>query len=161
MYHWIQLTAEESKEMEIKGLVTPNSGYKYNNKEGEDMVEYHVDSAKTWDEKLTKETRFGGYLSVRRVEQINDLPLVIFGHDECIFKQYHMTNKSWAAPDGERVLVPKDDGQGLMIYAFQSREFGFGLEICDEDLKKLNEWKRGQHYLDESAAKAKQGTSEK
>ncbi len=29
------------------------------------MVEYHVDSAKTWDEKLTKETRFGGYLSVR------------------------------------------------------------------------------------------------
>ena len=65
MYRWIQLTAEESKEMEIKGLVTPNSGYKYKNKEGDNMVEYHVDSAKTWDEKLTKETRFGGYLSVR------------------------------------------------------------------------------------------------
>jgi hypothetical protein len=46
MYCWIQLTAEESKKMEIKGLVTPNSGYKYENKEGEDMVEYHVDSVK-------------------------------------------------------------------------------------------------------------------
>ncbi len=64
MYHWIQLTAEESKEMEAKGLVTQNSGYKYTNKEGEDMVEYHVDSANTWDEKLTKEKRFGGCLSV-------------------------------------------------------------------------------------------------
>jgi hypothetical protein len=81
------------------------------------------------------------------VAQINDLPLVIFGHDEHIFKQYHMTNKSWVAPNGERVLVPKDDGQGLMISTFQSREFGFGLEISDEDLKKVNGWRRGQHYL--------------
>jgi hypothetical protein len=52
------------------------------------------------------------------VAQINDLPLVIFGHDECIFKQYHMTKKSWVAPNGEKVLVPKDDGQGLIISAF-------------------------------------------
>ncbi len=88
MHHWIQLTAKESKEMETKGLVTPNSGCKYKNKEGEDMVEQHVDSAKTWDEKLTKETRFGGYLSVQRVAQINDLPLVIFGHDTCIFMMH-------------------------------------------------------------------------
>ena len=72
-----------------------------------------------------------------------------------------MTNKSWVAPDGEIVLVPKDDGQGLMISAFQSREFGFGLKISDEDLNRVNEWRRGQHYLDESAAKAKRGTSEK
>jgi len=48
-----------------------------------------------------------------------------------------------------------------MISAFQSREFGFGLEISDEDLKRVNEWRRGQHYLDELAAKAKRGTSEK
>jgi hypothetical protein len=50
-----------------------------------------------------------------------------------------MTNKSWVAPDVERVLVLKEDGQGLMISAFQSREFGFGLEISDEDLKRVNE----------------------
>jgi hypothetical protein len=64
IYHWVQLTAEESKEMETKSLVTQYSGYKYKKKEGEDMVEYHVDFAKTWDEKLTKETRFGGYFGV-------------------------------------------------------------------------------------------------
>ncbi len=65
------------------------------------------------------------------------------------------------APNGERVLVPKDDAQGLMISMFQSREFGFGLEISDEDLKKVNEWRRGQHYLDESAAKGKRGKVKK
>jgi hypothetical protein len=35
------------------------------------------------------------------------------------------------------------------------------LEISDEDLKSINKWKRGQHYLDELAAKAKRGTSKK
>jgi hypothetical protein len=69
-------------------------------------------------------TRFGGHLSVR-IEM--DTTLIIFGHDESIFKQYHT---AWVAPDGTTVLVPKDDGQGLMISAFQSREFGFGMEIC-------------------------------
>jgi hypothetical protein len=34
MYCWIQLTAEESKEMETKNLVTQNNGYKYKNKVG-------------------------------------------------------------------------------------------------------------------------------
>jgi hypothetical protein len=26
-------------------------------------------------------------------------------------------------------LVPQDDGQGVMISAFQSHEFGFGMQI--------------------------------
>jgi hypothetical protein len=65
------------------------------------------------------ETRFGGSLSISRQPTINDSPLVIFGHDECIFKQYHMTTKSWVALHVLRPIVPKDDGQGLMIPAFQ------------------------------------------
>ena len=72
-----------------------------------------------------------------------------------------MTKSAWVAPDGQRVLVPKDDGQGLMISAFQSREFGFGLEISEEDLKKVNETWVGQKYFDEAAANAKRGTAEK
>ena len=59
------------------------------------------------------------------------------------------------APNGERVLIPKDDGQGLMISAFQSCEFGFGLEINESDLKKVNEWHREKKYHDETAAKGK------
>ena len=72
-----------------------------------------------------------------------------------------MTKSAWVAPDGQRVLVPKDDGQGLMISAFQSREFGFCLEISEEDLKKVNKARVGQKYLDEAAANAKRGTVEK
>jgi len=66
-----------------------------------------------------------------------------------------MTTKSWVALDGLQPIDPKDDGQGLMISAFKSREFG--LEISDEDLKRRNESRRGKHYLDEKAVKAKRG----
>jgi len=48
-----------------------------------------------------------------------------------------------------------------MISAFQSHKFGFGLQICKEDLKKINEKRQGEKYVDESAAMAKWGTSEK
>jgi hypothetical protein len=76
-------------------------------------------------------------------------------------KQYHMTKSAWVAPDGQRVLVPKDDVQGLMISAFQSREFRFGLEISEEDLEKVNERREGQENLDEAAANVKRGTAQK
>jgi hypothetical protein len=44
-----------------------------------------------------------------------------------------MTNKSWKGPYGKTAPVPKDDGAKLMISAFQSREFGFGLPLTEED----------------------------
>jgi hypothetical protein len=59
MYRRIQLIAEESKEKEAKGFVTPTSGYKYKNTKGEDMVEYHGDSAKIWDKNLPKKQDLG------------------------------------------------------------------------------------------------------
>jgi hypothetical protein len=88
-------------------------------------------------------------------------PLIIFGHDESIFKQYHLTKSAWVAPDGTVTIIPKDDGQGLMISAFQSREFGFGMNITDEELQKINETRRGKKYADEAAAIAKRGTADK
>ena len=106
------------------------------------MVEFHVDSNKIFQEEADKETRFGGYLSVR-IEM--ERPLIIFGHDESIFKQYHMTKSAWVALDGTVTIIPKDDGQGLMISAFQSREFGFGMNITDEELQKINETRRGKN----------------
>jgi hypothetical protein len=101
--------------------VASNSGYWYKNFDGQNMVEYHVDSSSIFEEKADKETRFGGFLSVW-IE--NDKPLIIFGHDESIFKHYHMTKSAWVALDGTTVLVPKDDGQGqgVMTSAFQSRD---------------------------------------
>ena len=50
--------------------------------------------------------------------------------------------------------MPKDEGAGVMISGFQSREFGFGLEMTAEDLRRVNEAREGQNYTDELAAKA-------
>ena len=72
-----------------------------------------------------------------------------------------MMKKAWVAPNGERVLIPKDDDQGLMISAFHSHEFGFSLEMNESDLKKVNEWLCRKKYHDESAAKGRRGTSDK
>jgi hypothetical protein len=53
-------------------LVTPNSGYQYRTKEGIDMVEYHVDSSHLFEERMRRETRYGGQLSVQREPDIHD-----------------------------------------------------------------------------------------
>jgi len=67
--------------------------------------------------------KFGGNMSVlARGEK----PLICFGQDECIFRQFIFTNKAWVTPEGIRPLMPKDEGMGVMVSAFISREFGFG-----------------------------------
>ena len=119
MHRWIQISQSESLKLEEDGIVPKGSGYKYDIN-GEAMVEYHVDSANVFQERMNG-TKYGGDLSVQR--NIHDKPLIIFGHDECIFKQYLLTKKNWVGPNGELALVPKDDGQGVMISALQSREF--------------------------------------
>ena len=82
----------------------------------------------------------------------NEIPLVMFGHDECIFKQYLLTKKAWMLPSGETQLVPKEEGQGVMISAFQSREFGFGMPLMEEQIRMVNEFRKGKKYKDEEAA---------
>jgi hypothetical protein len=80
---------------------------------------------------------FGGNLSVRFPAGCK--PLVSFGHDESIYKQFLITKKTWIGPDGERNIVPKDTGLGVMVSTFQSREFGFGVVVSEEQLKEVNE----------------------
>jgi hypothetical protein len=79
----------------------------------------------------------------------------MFRHNEAIFKQFLLTKKSWCGPNGETVLVPKD----LMISAFQSREFGFGYHLDEEELAKVIFGRRGEKYLDEEAVKKYKGNS--
>jgi hypothetical protein len=113
------------------------------------MVEYHVDSYQGFQDKMDKEAEFGGKLSVRIK---NERPLIMFGHDECIFKQYLLMKKAWMLPTGETQLVPKEEGQGVMISAFQSREFGFGMPLTEEQIQTMNEFRKGKKYKDEEAA---------
>ena len=125
--------------------------FKYE-KDGFTYYECHVDTHPSFQKKCDH-LPFGGNLSVRF--PMNEKPIIIFGQDECIFKQYAFTKKSWTSPDGTRPLIPKDEGQGLMLSSFVSREFGYGYDISNEILSKINEEMRGQnnHYSDEDAAK--------
>ena len=50
------------------------------------MVEFHVDSCTEFQERMNSETKFGGNLSMRMNKE--EKPLIMFGHDEAIFKQH-------------------------------------------------------------------------
>jgi hypothetical protein len=73
------------------------------------MVEFYVENFKQGDE----ETVFGGKLSVSFPRGMK--PLIIIGHNECILKQYCLSEKHSVPPCGMRVLVLKDEGQGVML----------------------------------------------
>jgi len=158
-HRWIQIPLSEALELEDKKMIPKNSGYRYEDDHGESMVELHIDSCQIFEEKANKETKFGGWLSVRKAEE--EKPLIMFGHDECIFKQFHTTNKSWKAPNGETVLIPKDDGQGVMISGFQCREFGFGMPLTKNELTLVNTYRANTKYADEKAAISLRGTADK
>jgi hypothetical protein len=97
--------------------VESNSGYRYKIFEGHNAVEYHVDSTSVFQERADQETQLWGFFSVQ-VE--NDK---LFGQDESVLKQYHMTKSAWVAPDETMTLVPKEDGHGVMLSAFECHIF--------------------------------------
>ena len=153
MHRWVQVTETVAKQLEKEDMIAKGSGYTYLN-DSTPMREYHVDS---FNPKKSKEflqlfvtTDFGGNLSVRI--QPSSKPLISFGHDECIFKQFPMPTKQWYGPNKETFIRPKDDGHGIMISAFQSREFGFGLDVTEADLKEVNRRREGFRYRDTQAA---------
>ena len=101
--------------------------YEYEDDNGVKHVEFHVDDCEqfaTWSHQPDLESAmFGGCLSVRFPE--NKKPLIIFGQDECIFKQYIFCKKSWMGQEGQTALTPKEEGQGVMLSSFVSRDYGF------------------------------------
>jgi hypothetical protein len=78
--------------------------------------------------------------------------LISFGHDESINKQFLISFKTWTGPGGQKNIAPKDNGLGMMISAFQSREFGFGVVVSEDHLKEVNEKRRNTKYKDLKAA---------
>ena len=54
------------------------------------------------------------------------------------------SKKEWIMEDGTATLIPKSEGEGRMIYAYQGPITGFGLgKISAEDLKKINAKRNG------------------
>jgi hypothetical protein len=160
-YRWVQLPICDYNNLVQTGELSETCGYKYKNNKGEDYVELHVDDHPVFQDDAN-DLPFGGNLSVRKEEGVK--PLMIIGQDECIFKQYSLVKKSWSDPDGMRPLLPKDDGRGLMISSFVSRELGYGYNLNSEQLDKVNRERMRndrKKYKDESAATLKNGSSVK
>ena len=62
-------------------------------------------------------------------------PLLLFGQDKAIFKQFFMTLKIWLGQGGRKQpLHPKDVGLGLilMVSVFKGRALGFAMKMIEE-----------------------------
>jgi hypothetical protein len=79
-HRWIQIPLGESVEMENKGEVSVNCGYRYEkideNENELTMVEYHVDDCILFQDRMNNNP-FGGHLSVRKPKELK--PLFMFG----------------------------------------------------------------------------------
>ena len=159
MYRWVQIPAKLAEQMRQEGLLAEGiSGYSYTDTTTNvDMEEFHVDDCILFDDYVAK-SKFGGNLSVRMDK--DKKPILMVGQDECIFKQFAFSPKCWTA-NGIRAPIPKDEGLGLMVSAFVSREFGFGMPISQEDLEAVNAKRQGTEYSDKEAAISVQGTAAK
>ena len=157
-HRWIQETLEESNVLVSEGNMAADSGFNYKTDDGINMVEYHVDSSYALDQRLSL-LPFGGNLSVRK--SVDSRPVIFAGQDEAIFKQFLFLMKMWVGPNGERPLLPKDEGTGTMISTFICREHGLIREISPEILAEVNLKRDGKKYADGKAATEIQGNPEK
>jgi hypothetical protein len=57
-----------------------------------------------------------------------------------------VSNMAWTAPDGQKSMIPRYEGLGIMISVFVSHEFGSGYYISPEDLKKVSMARESKHY---------------
>ena len=101
-FRWIQLPLHRVIELKKKYIeFNRKDAYEYQNKQlifFEFHVDYHDCLSGEWEELGLSEPEFGGNLSVRKKE--DEKPIIIFGQDECIFKQFLFSHSHWALPDG-------------------------------------------------------------
>ena len=140
MHRWIQITLTEMIELEKHEEIELVYGYSYVDPITQlKMVEYHVDDHHGFQDKMNATTRFGGNLSVRKPRERK--PIIGFGQDEAIMKQYCFTTKAWTVQSGQKAIVPKERRRSKRddIGLFVSREFGIGLKSSQEELQKINQ----------------------
>ena len=70
---------------------------------------------------------------------LRERPVICLVQDEEILKQYIFTKKLWNYK-GKCQLVPKDEGYGIIILAFQYQEFVFGYPLTITYLQTINEY---------------------
>ncbi len=90
-------TREEAERIENKETIPKILGI--------NMLIQKLDTCNLFEEEMNAKTQFGGNLSVRRDK--NKERIILVGHNECIFRQYALTNKSWVGPQGQKPLHQK------------------------------------------------------
>ena len=68
------------------------------------------------------------------------LPAHMMGQDESIYWQYLLSSKVWYI-NGACGLRKKGNGPGIMVSAFVSEQFGFGMPLSPSQLSKVNDWR--------------------
>ena len=66
-------------------------------------------------------------------------PVISLGQYEAVFKHYIFIKKMWTHK-GKCQIVPKEEGYGIMILAFQPRQFGFGYPLTAPDIQNITEY---------------------
>jgi hypothetical protein len=166
-YRWVQLTEDEAMNLEdcssaplMKNIYHPYFGEK--NGMWQQLREYHVDCHPAFADFVSPtNVAHGGDLSVRR-DRLRR-PLIIIGQDESAFNAYSFRKKAWKGPNGESFILPKGEGDTVMISAFQSRSFGLGLGrgLSEVELQQISALRNGRHYYSEDAAREILSTTEK
>ena len=103
-----------------------------------DLLDYNVVTLPQFQDivdKIGKKGKFGDWLSARM--KLGERPVIFLGQDEAIFKQYIFTKNMWNHK-GIFWIVPKDQGYGIMVSAFQYQYFGFVYPLTVPDLQTIN-----------------------
>ncbi|KAI2492861.1 hypothetical protein MHU86_21674 [Fragilaria crotonensis] len=162
---WVQVPKSEATTITDLDITLGHSYFDIiNNKE---MLEFHIDY---WNRCMERTNTTPAPTPLSTINPSTSIrvssrakPLIIVGQDESVFAQYLLGSKTWIGPAGQRPLLPKSEGDGYMISAFVSREFGFGRELTDAELVKVNSERRsaGSTYIDTQAALEILGTINK
>jgi hypothetical protein len=78
-----------------------------------------------------------------------------------VFSQFSFIGMQWVGPSRKRSILPTNDGMGVMVSAFQSREFGWGMKISDEQMARINQRQIQQDYFDKVASNGVHGSKKK
>jgi hypothetical protein len=159
-HRWIQIPVAQARSImrDGKSIVDYDFGHPHTSRDGQEMIEFHVDDVPELQE-LANAILYGGNPSVLKAD--GDKLVFMFGHDEACFRQNSFTTKAWVTPTGQRCLIPKDEGRSIMISAFQSREFGFGMTLTADQLGRINAHRRGTDYDNKDAAIRVKGSQRK
>lgn len=146
IFRWIQINKKRNYWIAKQWYVPSGSGYQVTADKGCKTVGYHVDSHEILQKKMNKDILFCECLNVCKYAYTK--PLIFFGRNECMSKHYMVTNKNWCTVNDTTFWVPKSDNHSVMISVFQSWDFGIGMKLVGNEIKRVNTVSLGKTYVE-------------